>query len=69
MTEVKYPFCYYAEFEDGKSRNFSGFSEEDCICSIADFESKHGKCTYYTGVNDDDYVDGEYVGAENFIYE
>ena len=43
MLEVKYPFCFYAEFEDGKSRNFSGFSEEDCICSIADFESKHGK--------------------------
>ena len=60
MARVKYPFCYYAEFEDGKSRNFSGFSEEECICSIADFKSN---------VNDDDYVDGEYVGAENFIYE
>lgn len=69
MAQIKYPFCYYAEFEDGKSRYISGYSEEECISSIPDYEFRHGKCTYYTGVNDDDYVDGEYVGAENFIYE
>jgi hypothetical protein len=68
-AEVKYPFCFYAEYEDGRSRFISGNSEEECICSIVHYEPKRGKCTYYTGVNDDDYVDGEYVGAENFIYE
>lgn len=30
---------------------------------------KHGELTWYSGVCDENYVDGEYVGRENFIYD
>lgn len=66
---IKYPFYYYAEYADGASLYSKGFSEDECIQNIADQVAEHGECTMYTGVNDDDYVDGEYVGSENFIYE
>ena len=66
---IKYPFYYYAEYADGASLYFKGFSEDECIENIAKEAENHGECTLYTGVNDDDYVDGEYVGSENFIYE
>ena len=46
----------------------SAGSEEDCMYLIASDQAKHGECLMYTGVNDEDYVDGEYVGRENFIY-
>ena len=69
MARIVYPFKYYAEYTDGTARYFYGTSEDNCIGQIADSQAKHGRCVYYTGVNDEDYVDGEYVGAENFIYE
>ena len=69
MTKIMYPYYYYAEYTDGTSLYFKCFSEDDCICEIANEEKKHGKCTFYTGVCDEDYEAGEYVGVENFIYE
>jgi len=58
----------YAEFADGSGHYYSAGSEEDCMYLIASDQAKHGECLMYTGVNDEDYVDGEYVGRENFIY-
>ena len=43
--------------------------EEDCMMKLIAKQEKHGELTWYSGVNDEDYVDGEYVGRENFIYE
>lgn len=63
------PWKMYAEYEDGEMLYFYGDSEEDCIEEIAAAEERHGKCTMYTGVNDKDYADGEYIGRENFIYD
>lgn len=58
----------YAEFADGAKLYFNGNDETDCICDIADAQKEHGECIFYTGVNDKDRVDGEYIGEENFIY-
>lgn len=69
MVRVHYPSKFYAEFNDGERRYYVGFSEEECIENIANDADDHGGIDYYTGVNDEDYVDGEYVGRENFIYE
>lgn len=67
--ESNWKFKFYAEYEDGSSFYFYGNSEEQCVQEIADSMENFGKCTYYTGVNDEDRVDGEWVGRENFIYE
>ena len=56
---------FYAEYADGSEIYFEGRSEEDCIGQIADAEKEHGKCLFYTGVNDDEYIDGEYVGRDD----
>ena len=54
-----YPFKMYAEFTDGYCAEFGGQDEGWCIQSIADAQEEHGECTWYTGVNDDHYYDGE----------
>lgn len=63
------PWKMFAEYQDGSELYFFGNSEEDCICEIASQQERHGELRMFTGVNDEDYVDGEYVGRENFIYE
>lgn len=62
-------FKFYAEYSGGTSRYFHGSSEEDCICQIIEAQEIFGDLEYYTGVCDEDYEAGEYVGRENFIYE
>lgn len=32
-------------------------------------QKQHGNLVWYSGVTDEDYVDGEYIGRDNFIYE
>lgn len=58
---ILYPWLMYAEYENGKAVYFGGNSEYDCMDKIAQAEGWNGPCTYYTGVNDEDYVDGEYI--------
>ena len=36
---------------------------------LIELQEKHGELTWYSGVCDEDYVDGEYIGRENFIYD
>lgn len=60
----------YAEYEDGTEWYITGNSEEDCMYEITvTLSLAHGDCTYYTGVCDEDYEAGEYIGRDNFIYD
>ena len=64
-----YPWKMYAQFEDGSEFYFTGNDEDDCMYKICKAAERHGDVTYYTGVCDEDYECGEYIGRENFIYE
>ena len=67
--EILWPWKMAARFADDYETIVCGNDEDACICKIADLAEQHGECVWYSGVCDDDYMDGEYVGAENFIYE
>lgn len=47
----------------------SGVNEEDCMWKLCHLQEEYGKLVWYSGYCDEDYVDGEYIGRENFIYE
>ena len=66
---IMHPWKIYAEYADGFSKTFEGNDEDDCMWKVGKAVEEHGECTFYTGVSDEDYVDGEYIGRENFIYE
>ena len=60
---IIYPWKMYAEYPDGFEAYVVGNNEEDCMNKIADFAELHnGMPTYYTGVTDECYDCGEYVG-------
>lgn len=67
MVRVVYPWKMAGRYEDDFEIEVGGFDEEDCMCKLIDLMDKHGKLTWYSGVCDEDYVDGEYIGRENFI--
>lgn len=56
-------------YSDGEEIIVSGFSEEGCVEELCDLEEKHGSLEWYSGVTDEDYVAGEYVGRDNFVYD
>lgn len=66
---LSYYFAMYAEYDDGHEVYVYGDSEDDCMCEIAQLVNQHGDCTYYTCINNEDRVDGVWVGRDNFIYE
>lgn len=66
---VMYPCIMLGEFEDGYSTEMPGADIGDCLWKLDKLQDKHGELIWYSGLNDEDYVDGEYVGRENFIYE
>ncbi|MCD8286089.1 MAG: hypothetical protein LUD50_02550 [Clostridia bacterium] len=68
-VKVMYRWLMYAEYADGFRTNVGGYDEDDCMADIFDLMDEHGECTFYTGVSDEDYECGEYIGRENFIYE
>lgn len=68
-SKLKYPWVLLGEFEDGYSTERGGNSEEDCMYKLLELEDRHGKLTWYGGLCDEDYSDGEFVGRENFIYD
>lgn len=39
------------------------------MIKLINLEEKHGALTWYSGVCDEDYQGGEYIGSENFIYD
>ena len=56
-------------YADDEEICVGGCDEEDCIYKLIELQEKHGELTWYSGVCDEDYVDREYVGRENFIYD
>lgn len=64
-----YPWKMVGEYEDGYSAEVGGEDEYDCMGKLIDLQEKHGKLTWYGGLCDEDYMDGEYIGKDNFIYE
>lgn len=63
------PWKMVGQYSDGKEITVCGNSEEDCMASLIDLEEKHGSLTWYSGVTDEDYQFGEYIGRDNFIYD
>lgn len=51
-------------YADDEEIYVDGYNEEDCMCKLIDLQKQHGELTWYSGVNDEDYYDGEYIGEE-----
>lgn len=66
---IVYPWKIAGEYEDGYKVEVSGNDEEECVGKLISIMDVHGKLEWYSGVSDEDYVDGEYIGRENFIYD
>ena len=56
-------------FADGEEITVTGPSEEYCVETLYEIGERHGGLEWYTGVTDEDYAFGEYIGRENFIYD
>lgn len=67
--KICYPWMMEGEYEDGTSVTVGGLDETDCMEQLASKTDKHGELTWYSGVCDEDYANGEYVGRDNFIYD
>ena len=52
---------------DDEEIEVGGSDEEDCMYKLIELQEKHGELTWYSGVSDEDYVDGEYIGRDNII--
>lgn len=63
------PWKMYGEYEDGTEIVVGGFNEYDCMDKLCYRQREHGELMFYTGINNEDYVDGEYIGRDNFIYD
>lgn len=68
-SNILEPWRMCGEYEDGFTVTVGGDNEEICMDLLAGLESKHGKLTWYSGYSNEDYVAGEYIGRENFIYD
>lgn len=55
-------------YADDEEIIVGGYYEEECMCSLIAKEEKHGKLVWYSGVTDDNYISGEYIGERNEIY-
>lgn len=66
--KILYPYKLWARYKDDYEILIEGNNEDDCISKMAGMIGKHGEVTWYSGYCDEDYVDGEYVGRENFIH-
>lgn len=59
MIKIIYPYKMVGEYTDGEEIFVGGFDEEDCMYKLIHKQESHGKLTWYSGVTDDDYIDGE----------
>lgn len=66
---VLFPWKMVGRFADQTEIVSDGFDEEDCMYKLAKLTDKHGDLEWYAGFCDEDYVDGEYIGRENFVYD
>ena len=62
------PWKMIGRYADDEEIEIGGCDEEDCMCKLIDLQEKHGELVWYSGMCDEDYVDGEYIGRENFVY-
>lgn len=67
--QILYPWKMVGRYTDDEEVIVGGFDEEDCMYKLCELQDKHGAMVWYSGYSDEDYVDGEYIGRENFIYE
>lgn len=69
MLKVICPWKMIGRYADDEEIYVGGQDEEDCIYELIEKQKQHGNLVWYSGVTDEDYVDGEYIGRDNFIYE
>ena len=53
---------------NGEKISIAYLDEEDCMGKMMDLQEKHGEIIWYSGLCDEDYVAGQYIGRENFVY-
>ena len=68
-VKLLWPWKMIGRYADGEELTVGGFDESECMGKLIDLQEKHGELTWHSGFSDDDYANGEYIGAENFIYE
>ena len=68
-VKVIYPFKMIGRYEDESEVIVGDSNEENCMYKLCKLEDKHGSLIWYACYCDEDYVDGEYVGSDNFIYD
>ena len=56
-------------YMDDEEIEVTGYDEEDCMYKLISLQDQHGDLTWYSGVSNEDYIGGEYIGKENFIYD
>lgn len=66
---IVYPWKMCGRYADDFEIIVGGADESDCMEKLIGLTEKHGDLVWYTGYTDEDYVAGEYIGRENFIYE
>lgn len=66
---IYYPWKMVGRYADGEEIEVVGSDEADCVEKLCSLEEKHGNLVWYSGVSDEDYVNGEYIGRDNFIYD
>lgn len=62
-----YPWKMVGRYIDDAEIIVNGNDESDCMKRLIDLQNYHGKLTWYSGYSDEDYVNGEYIGRENFL--
>lgn len=48
-------------YADDEEICVGGYDEEDCVCKLIEKQGQHGELTWYSGVNDEDYIDGKLI--------
>lgn len=67
--KLLYTWRMVGRYADQTEIEVGGMDEEDCMWRLCNLIKEHGNLEWYSGVCDEDYVDGEYIGRENFIYD
>lgn len=67
--KLLYPWKMVGRYADDTEIVIEGYDEYDCMGKLINLQNQHGELTWYSGYSDEDYVDGEYIGRENFIQD
>lgn len=69
MGKICFPWRMIGRYDDGVEIIVNGFNEDECMYKLIELQNKHGKLEWYSGLCDEDYANGEYIGRDNFIYD